>query len=187
MKLVLIYLGVCLGVFLEGEMVMLSSVIAARQGYLQLWLVVPLGMLGTFISDCFYFFLGRKKGKKWIEKSPKLKKRAGYIHAKIERYPLLIFILYRFAYGLRTLAPIVIGTSETKASRFLLFSSGSILLWAVVYTTLGYAFGEIIKKYLNEIQHVEYYVIGGLIIVGLTIAANYYLKPKIRLRKSITS
>ena len=36
MHLVVIYLGILFGIFLDGEMIMISSIIAAHQGYLHL-------------------------------------------------------------------------------------------------------------------------------------------------------
>jgi membrane protein DedA with SNARE-associated domain len=69
MHLFFIYIGVFFSILLEGEMVMISSVIAAHHGYLSFWLVIPIGMSGIYLSDCFYFWLGRKKGKEWLDKN----------------------------------------------------------------------------------------------------------------------
>jgi len=66
MHIILAYIGMFCGIFLEGEMVMISSVIAAHHGYLNFWLVIPIGIIGTYTSDCFYFFLGKKRGREWL-------------------------------------------------------------------------------------------------------------------------
>jgi membrane protein DedA with SNARE-associated domain len=62
MSAVLVYLGILAGIFFEGEMTMISSVIAGHKGYLNLSIVIALGITGTIASDVVYFFLGRKKG-----------------------------------------------------------------------------------------------------------------------------
>jgi len=53
MHIILIYAGIFAGIFFEGEMVMISSVIAAHHGYLKLWIVITIGLVGTFSSDSF--------------------------------------------------------------------------------------------------------------------------------------
>jgi len=121
MHIVLIYLGILLGIFIEGEMIMISSVIAAHHGYLNLWLVVFLGIIGTYGSDFFYFSLGRKRGKDWLNEKQKFEIKAEIIDKKIQKYPILIFMGYRFLYGFRTIVPLVIGTSKIKTRTFIFF------------------------------------------------------------------
>jgi len=165
--LILIYIVILFGIFLEGEMIMISSIIAAHHGHLNLWLVVTLGVIGTYSSDCFYFFLGRNKGKDWLNKKKKFKNKAEIIDKRLERYPIIIFMSYRFLYGFRTIAPLVIGASKTKTSIFLFFSAVSTLIWAITYCTIGYLFGEVIESKLGYIEHIEKYIIGFLFLVAI--------------------
>jgi membrane protein DedA with SNARE-associated domain len=167
MHVIFIYIGIFFGILFEGEMVMISSVIAAHHGYLSLWLVIPIGMIGIYCSDCFYFSLGRKKGKVWLNKNQKFKDKAAIIDRKIEKYPILIFIIYRFTFGLRTITPLVIGTSKTKTSTFLIYSALSITIWATLYASIGYLFGAFIKSELGYIEHIEKYIIAFLILSGI--------------------
>jgi len=175
----LIYIVIFLGIFLEGEMIMISSIIAAHHGHLNIWLVIVIGILGTYSSDCFYFFLGRKKGKDWLNKKPKIKNKADKINKKLERHPIVIFISYRFLYGFRTIAPLVIGTSKTKTSIFLFISAVTTLLWAITYSSIGYLFGEVIKSELGYIEHIEKYIIGFLFLIAIIfIVINRIIKTK---------
>lgn len=64
MHIIFINIALFVGIFFEGELVMISSVIATHHGYPGIWLVIAIGMAGTYTSDCFYFFLGRKRGKR---------------------------------------------------------------------------------------------------------------------------
>ncbi|UBM58296.1 DedA family protein [Marinilongibacter aquaticus] len=180
MHLILLYLGILVGVFFEGEMVMLSSILAARHGYLNFWLVLLVGSIGTYITDAFYFTLGRRKGRKWINKKPKLAKKAAIVDHRIHKYPILIFILYRFLYGFRSLTPLVIGTTSIKSSRFFIFSAMSILLWATTYGLLGYFFGKFIETNLSHIAHAEKYIIAFVLMIGIALLIRrYYTKRKL--------
>lgn len=178
MHVIFIYLGLLFGIFFEGEMIMISSVIAAHHGYLDLWLVIVIGIVGTFSSDLFYFSLGRKKGKVWLNRNQKIEEKVKFVRKRIEKYPVLIFIIYRFAYGLRSLTPAVIGTSETKERKFIVYSLISIIVWALFYASVGYAFGELIKSQLSHIEHIEKYIIGFLVLAGLIIIPLLYSKRK---------
>jgi membrane protein DedA with SNARE-associated domain len=165
MHIILIYIGLFLGIFVEGEMIMISSIIAAHHGYLNLWLVVIIGVLGTYSSDVFYFMLGRKKGKEWLDH-------------KIERYPILIFIIYRFLYGFRTVTPLVIGASGTKTGTFLFYCGLSTAIWAGTYCTIGYMFGALIKSKLGHIEHIEKYIIAGIVFIAIVVIVINALKMR---------
>jgi membrane protein DedA with SNARE-associated domain len=167
MHIILVYIGIFFGLFLEGEMILISAIIAAHHGYLILWIVVILGVVGTYSADCFYFFLGRKRGYVWINKNPKIKKKAEIIEKKLEKYPVIIFMSYRFLYGFRSITPLVIGASSTKTQTFFLYSALSTTIWASVYCTVGYLFGAVIKSELGHIEHIEKYIIGVLVITGI--------------------
>jgi len=162
----------------EGELVMISSVIAAHHGYLNYWLVIPIGMFAIYTSDCFYFWLGRRKGKEWLNKNEKLKNKASVIYKKLENHPVLIFIIYRFTLGLRSITPLVIGTSNTKTRSFLLYSALSIMLWGALYSLIGYLFGEFINSQLSHIEHIEKYIIGVLILSGIMFMIIYRIRKK---------
>lgn len=179
MHIILIYIGVLFGIFIEGEMIMISSIIAAHHGYLNIWIVVIIGIVGTYCSDLFYFMLGRKKGADWINKNQKIRGKAAIIDKKLEQNPILIFIIYRFLYGFRTIAPLVIGAGKTKSRTFMFYSGLSTTIWAATYCTIGYLFGELIKSKLSHIEHIEKYLIGVLVFVGIIlILINRIKKPK---------
>ena len=173
MHIILIYIGILLGVLLEGEMIMLSSIIAAHRGYLSIWIVLGIGFFGTLSGDWFYFFLGRRKGKNWLTKNQKIKTRIEKITNWLQKYPTLVILVYRFLYGFRTITPIIIGTSDIKTLSFLTFSFLSTFMWCLIYGSLGYLFGEIIKTQLAHIENIELYIIGTLVLSGIII---YFIK-----------
>ena len=178
MHIILIYLGIMVGIFLEGEMIMISSVIAAHHGYLNLWAVVVLGLAGTYASDCTYFFLGRKRGRDWLNRKQKWKDKADRIDRKLVKYPVVVFLTYRFLYGFRAVTPLVIGAGATRTRTFMIFSAVSTIVWAIVYCTIGYLFGEVIKSQLGHIEHIEKYIIALLLLIGLSLIAVNLLRRR---------
>lgn len=167
MHILVIYIGIFMGIFLEGEFVMLSSIIAAHHHYLNIWVVLTIGVAATLFSDLLYFNLGRHQGKKWLNRKPAWQRKFEIVDKRIKKYPVLIFLTYRFAWGFRAITPFVIGTSHAKSSTFYMFSVGTTLVWAAVYGSIGYMFGELIKSKLSHIEHIEKYVIGILAFLAL--------------------
>ena len=137
-----------------------------------------IGFTGTLGSDWFYFFLGRKKGKNWLLNKPKFKGKVEKVTQKLQEYPAIVILSYRFVYGFRTFTPVIIGTSEIKTITFLSYSFASTLLWCLLYGTLGYLSGEIIKTRLAHIENIELLIIGVLLLAGILI----YLSNRMRNR-----
>ena len=48
----------------------------------------------------------------------------------------------------------------------------------MTFCSIGYLFGEIIKTKLNLIEHIEKYIIGALILLGLVISLVSKLRKK---------
>jgi membrane protein DedA with SNARE-associated domain len=178
MHLFLIYAGIFCGIVIEGEMVMITSVIAAHHGHLNLWIVMAIGLIGTYGSDTFYFFLGRRKGRVWLNKHERFKDKYAVIDRKIKKYPILIFLGYRFMYGFRSIAPTAIGASSVRTSKFLILSATSTIIWGISYGGIGYLFGEVIKATLGHVENIEKYVIGVLLLVGVVIFLLYRVRRK---------
>lgn len=171
MHVLWIYLGLFLGVFLEGELVLLSAVIAAHHGHLDFSIVIAVAILSTLSSDLFYFVLGREKAqkskllKKW---DPKLQS----VREKFENNKVKVVLSYRFLYGFRAVTPIFLGMQSLSYIEFIGYSLAGILLWTATKTTLGWLFGELLMNYLRHIEKIEFYVIGGLLILGLVFLLN---------------
>jgi membrane protein DedA with SNARE-associated domain len=83
-------------------------------------------------------------------------------------------------YGFRTVAPLVIGASKTKTSKFLILSAISTLIWGITYGAVGYIFGEVLKSKFGHIEHIEKYVIGVLLLLGGVIFVIYRVRHKER-------
>jgi membrane protein DedA with SNARE-associated domain len=172
------YILVLLGMYLEGEVVLITSIIAAQHGHLDLWIVLTSGAVGTFMADCTSFFLGRIKGQSWVESKRRLRPRIRIIERRLHRHPWLVFFGYRFMYGFRSVVPIVLGVTRIKTVKFLIFSAVSIVVWIAVWGALGYAFGTWILTQLRSIKHAEKFIIGALIIVAIIVLIKRRKKSK---------
>ena len=165
------------GIFIEGELVFLSAVIAASHGYLNIWLVIGIAIIATISSDLIYFNLGKNRAE-ILTNRPRWKTKIEVVHKKLEKHRTLFLVSYRFLYGLRVATPLVLGTQNIKQVTFLKYSIISTLIWATVFTFLGLAFGEIIINYLKRFQKIEFYIICGLILLAVVFMIFRFLKRK---------
>jgi membrane protein DedA with SNARE-associated domain len=170
-----LYLGVMIGVLLEGDTVILASSFAAHQGYMNIFLVVTVAILMTLTSDWFYFFLGRYKGRSVIEKRPSLMRHAGKIKDYVDRHPNLLLVSYRFLYGFRILTPLMIGMSKISTIRFLIISFFMTTIWASLLSVAGYLFGHLLKGQVKEFEHYELFVILGILMIGIFLSVLIWI------------
>lgn len=142
------YVAIILGMFLEGELILILAGIAAFQGHLALPAVIVAATLATVAGDHMYFFAGRKYGVSLLARFPAMHSRAGRMQALVYRHHLPLILSIRFLYGLRTTGLVALGMSPVPASRFLMLSSVSAAAWAVLVCTLGYVFGQTLQTLL---------------------------------------
>jgi membrane protein DedA with SNARE-associated domain len=175
---ILAYIAVATACFMEGEAALITSAFTAKMGLLNLNNVYIVGMMafiGTLASDWMWFFIGKSRAKNLVFKKEKLSKTAQKIDRLLEKYPYMILLGYRYIYGLRTVIPMIIGMSNIKIKRFLVFSLFTVINWTIIFTALGYLFGSIIESRLKAFQHYQLAIIIILLLglIGGLLLRNY--------------
>ncbi|WP_421794400.1 DedA family protein [Haliscomenobacter sp.] len=170
------YLSIFAGAALEGELVYISAIQAARAGYVDLSGAIAAFFLGTFCTDWFYFFTGRKQGRRYLERNEKLQLKAAKIDHLLANYGTLLLLSYRFIYGFRIVLPLLFGASKLSSSRFLLFSLLSTSIWVSVYGWIGYYFTNWLLEQLKS-GRVLILVLGiTLFVVLIALVKRYLIK-----------
>jgi membrane protein DedA with SNARE-associated domain len=172
------YIILFIGTFLEGETILVIAGFLAHEKILFLPWVIIVAAAGAFAGDQFFFMLGKIKGKKFIQKYGLVRNQVTKIHTLMEKYDVSFMIGFRFVYGIRTVAPLIMGTSNIPTSRFLFFNAIGSIFWAILIGCLGYLFGATLTIILGKIKHLEIQIIIGLIIIGVLIALFKFIKIK---------
>jgi membrane protein DedA with SNARE-associated domain len=160
------YPALLTGALLEGETIVIIAGILAHSGYLQLPWVIGIAFCGAFFADQFFFQVGKRKGKQFIEKRPNWEPRIDRVRRFLVGYQIIAVLGYRFIYGMRTITPIVIGASGFSTRRFVLLNLCSTLLWAVAISSAGYFFGQVIEAVLRDFRRYELAVMLGIAAVA---------------------
>lgn len=138
--------AIALGAGLEGETAVVTGGILAHQGLVAWPAAVLAAAIGSFIADQIFFTIGRRaRDGRWVGK---LRKRRVYarVMGMMERYPVGFIFAFRFLYGLRTISPVAIGTSEVPTRLFVAVNAVSAACWASIFIGIGYPFGEAFQE-----------------------------------------
>jgi membrane protein DedA with SNARE-associated domain len=158
--------AVFVGSGVEGEPFALAGGLLAHRTIVPLWAAMLAAVSGAFAIDLFWFTLGRRyRDHRWVQAC---RRRPGFARslATIERHSVLAVPLFRFAYGLRAIAPVAVGTSAITTRRFLLLSFAAAIVWGIGFTAIGYCFGAAVGAYAGDFA-----ILGALIGVALLIGS----------------
>lgn len=171
------------GAIIEGETFLVAGGVAANAGLFHLWGLIALALVGSTFHDCTLFFVGRFFGKAIVKRKPQLFAKTEGILKLFEKYGVLIIIALRFAYGLRTVIPTVLGMSQISAKKFIFYDIIGGILWSCTFIMGGYIFGAAINKFLEDFELVSelpFYIALGLVLGGGLV---FFISLKIFKRK----
>ena len=175
------YLALFVGVFFEGETILIVASFAAHQGYLKLEWVILTAFLGAISGDECYFFLGRMRGRAYLRNRPLWRLRVAKAQRLLERHHRLIIVGFRFLSGFRTVIPVALGMSKVRVSRFIMLNILGAFTWSVVVGLSGFFFGAALNVLMTDIRRYEWYVMLAILTIGVFIwTVHYFRKRKLR-------
>ncbi|MDD7993838.1 UNVERIFIED_ORG: membrane protein DedA with SNARE-associated domain [Kosakonia oryzae] len=180
------YAALVIGSIAEGETITLLGGVAAHQGLLRFPLVVISVALGGMIGDQLLYLLGRRYGMKILRRFSRHRDKIHQAQTLIRRHPYLFVIGSRFMYGFRIVGPLLIGTSHLRPKIFLPLNILGAIVWALLFTTLGYVGGEVIGPWLHQFdQHVKRWI-WLVIAIALVVCLRWWFRRRRKKRQNST-
>ncbi|ESZ01255.1 DedA family protein [Mesorhizobium sp. LNHC209A00] len=162
-------LAVFLGCVAEGESVAILGGFFAHQHVFVLWHAFVAAALGAFGGDTFFFILGRSFADN--RHVVRLRRRPGFRRAYrlLNTHPNIFVLSNRYVYGMRLVGGIAAGLSTIAAPRFVILNAISSVIWAVLFSTIGYVFGLGAEQLIGQalMKHERLFVGLG---IGLAVA-----------------
>ncbi|WP_380779579.1 DedA family protein [Sphingomonas sp. R86520] len=160
--------AIFLGAGLEGETAVVTGGVLAHQHLLPLWGTAAAAVGGSFAADQVFFLAGRRY--RDTARVRKIAAKPAFAKAldTLERHPTIFILGFRFLYGLRTVSPIAIGTSHVPARTFLLLNAVAAAVWGVLFTGIGYLFGDTLLDAVHSIM--PKHKLAGVAILAVVIA-----------------
>ena len=146
----------------EGETAAVLAGVIAHGGTLPFWHVVAAAGLGSFVADQIFFACGR-----WFRDVGfirRIRAKPFFVKAlaEFDKRPTIFTFGFRFIYGLRTVSPVAIGTTQLPAGRFALINAAAAAIWALVFVSAGYWFGHGIEAIFGRLRS-EHGLLAGAI------------------------
>lgn len=169
--------GILIGLFLPGDSLLFTTGFLASQGYLNIWILIPLLYLAAFLGDSTGYWIGEKVGPRIFNRPKSFWFNPEYVKKTrifFEKHGPRAVVLARFIPVIRTFIPVMAGVGEMKYRTFVFYNAFGALLWAIGLTTAGYWFGSIIPNADRYILP----VVALIILVSLMPPAWHYLKER---------
>lgn len=159
--------ALAVGAAVEGEAVVIIGGAMVHRGLLEYAAAIAAAAFGSFLGDQAWFHLARH-----YRDRPRIRamtQTRGFRRAQaiFARYPAWFVFGFRFIYGMRTVSPLAIGATDYPAGRFLLVNAMAAVLWAAVFISLGYAFGQGLEAAFGRLKPFEHLLM-VLLVVGMT-------------------
>ena len=170
------------GAALEGEAAVIAGGLLAHQGLLSLPGAAAAAAAGSFLADQGWFAFGRHfRDQRWVAK---LRATAAFARAQeqLEHHPRSFIFVFRFLYGLRTVSPIAVGTTNISQRQFFVINLVAAIIWAVIFTGIGYVFGDAVEEFVGRLRHDArlWWIVGGVVAAGLIVAAIHWWRGRSR-------
>lgn len=155
--IVLLESGFIFGFFLPGDSLLFTAGLLASQGYLNIWILIPLSIIGAIIGNTVGYYTGVKFGPKLFTKERSVvlsPQRVEEARVFFDKQGPKSLILARFIPVVRTFVPIIAGVAGMKYRTFITFNAIGGTLWGISLPLLGFTLGRVIPnidKYLLPI------------------------------------
>lgn len=164
------YWAVAFGTFFEGETILFAGVWAAQIGYLDVRGVAAAAVAGSFAGDQLYYVLGKSFGRTWLQRWPAAERSSRRVFALLDKHQSIFILAFRFLYGLRTIAPFVLGTSGVSARRFVPLNFAGAVLWSCTLAFGGMALADVGRRVWKALPGMHAKVIATSVVIPLLVA-----------------
>ncbi len=170
-----------LGVVVEGEIFPLAAGFAASLGLLEMWLVILITFVGAVIGDIIWFWVARKWGRacllRWGRVLWITRKRLSWLEEHFAENGKKTLFVTKFIYSFGHASIIVAGIAQMSWREFLKVDVPVSLLWAILFSLLGYVFGASFSVLQHALRDVT---LAAGIVVAVIVGLNIYIRRKLK-------
>lgn len=162
------------GLPLPGETTLLAMSYLAATGHLSLPLVIGSAALGAVLGDSLGYLIGRKCGRRFLERRGRwlgvTPEKLAQADRYFENHGAKTVFFGRFVALLRILAGPLAGASKMPYRRFLAANIAGAATWATTMGVLAYFFGKPVAAVLASLG------VWALVIIAVLVVARFAVK-----------
>ncbi len=161
------YWAVVVGCLLEGETLLVLAGFAAKQGYLNLPLVMALGAAMGAASDMAFFWLGRRHGAAVLARWPHMNRYRQRLDDELERWGSWVVVGCASCTACASPGRCCWARRRCRP-RFVLFNLIGAVVWAVLVAGAGcHGSASVAEAMLGHLRHIEQWLAAGLVLAML--------------------
>lgn len=178
------YLALFIGMLFVGEVILLPAIFLATTGRLDLVMVVAASVSATVISDCVWYYLGRRFPASTLRRfsgrisHPFLN---GVEHAFKAGGKRILFVS-KFVYGTRTIVQVLAGAHGMAWPSYLWVNTLGVLAMTGVLVIISYSIVGTALRLEEVVQHME---IAFLVFVLVAVGGLLLFSKKMKQRWSL--
>jgi membrane protein DedA with SNARE-associated domain len=158
----------------EGPIITAAAAYAASLGWLNIWLVFGLSLLGDTISDILHYIIGRYLKQSTVQKWSSffgIEKIPSHLDTQFKKYPARSLFLLKLTPPLAQPGMVLAGTFRVPFRTFWLYTFLGSVIRTTILTCIGFFFGFVAGKIFDYFHLANYW----LIVFILSIVAIYVL------------
>lgn len=177
----LLYPVILVWTFIEGETVVIITGALASEGKynISVELLALFAFSGSFLGDQLYYYIGRKYGTPLLNRWPTLGAKIDWAFHLVKTHPTLFILSFRFIYGVRNIAPFVIGIAGVPRVRYLVLNFIAAMIWAHTFAWGGYLLGIALAQWLGDNK---WTMLGGFVALAAAFGLYGYINQKRKLK-----
>ena len=177
----IIYPGIFVWTFLEGEtIVLIVGALAAEGKYaISVWWLMIVAFLGSFCGDQMYYYIGRRYGTPLLKRWPNLTSKVEWAFHMVRTHETLFILSFRFIYGVRNVSPFIIGMAGVGRLKFFILNMIAAFTWANTFAWGGYFLGRALEEWLG---HHKLWVLLGFVLMLVLFGVFSALRKRSRMK-----
>lgn len=176
-----------LGMVVPGETLVVIAGFLSVQGYFDIKICAIIICLGAIFGDSFGYALGRILGRGYFERHKRFLfikyKHIQRVEDYFQKHGGKTVFLGKFIGFLRSFGPFTAGMSKMPYRVFVVYNVSACIIWALVFSLLGYFFGlswKAIEKWSGRVGVFIFFIL--IIIVGFGRIYSWVVKKQSELR-----
>ena len=158
-------LAVFFGSMVEGDAMPVVAGLGAHHGYFTLWEALAASIVGMFLGDCVWYWIGRRFGAK-IEKTNLYRRHLSKGMSFVDKVGVWQILFARAVYGTRNATMMYWGLRKLNFAVFAAIDVTGCFLWGLILVPLGYLSSISAAAIIGDIRGIE---IGVLLIIVIIV------------------
>jgi membrane protein DedA with SNARE-associated domain len=182
----LLYPFISAWTFVEGETVVIITGVMASEGKfnINVEMLALAAFLGSFLGDQLYFYIGRKYGKPLLCRWPTLTHKIDWAFQLVTSAPVVFILSFRWIYGVRNVAPFVIGIAGVSRVKYFILNFIAAMIWAHSFAWGGYLLGRKLEEWMGDSK---WLVLLGFVAVMFSFTGYSYLRQRRKMARHAAS